>query len=160
VDLQLTAGPHVAAKEWSSQSLYESLPRLGTLDDDLKRFLDTWTGLTPEWHWHRERSENGNTNGPIASRHLVRLWARDQINQLRRQRKTPEAVALAGLWQLVTPVSGAVVLETKAQYKATGLTPVDPLTTPAIVPEPETWGLMIVGTAALALWQRRQKRRH
>jgi hypothetical protein len=160
VDLQITAGPHVAAKEWSAQTLYESLPRLGTLDDDLKRFLDTWTGLTPEWHWHRERSENGNTNGPIASRHLVRLWARDQINQLRRQRKTPEAVALAGLWQLVTPVSGAVVLETKAQYKATGLTPVDPLTTPAIVPEPETWGLMIVGTAALALWQRRQKRRH
>ena len=159
VDLQLTAGPHVAAKEWSAQTLYESLPRLGTLDDDLKRFLDTWSGLAPEWHWRRERSENGNTNGPIASRHLVRLWARDQINQLRRQRKTTEAVSLAGRWQLVTPVSGAVVLETKAQYKAAGLTPVDPLTTPAIVPEPETWALMIVGTGALALWQRRQKRR-
>ena len=160
VDLQVATGPNLAAKEWSSQTLYESLPRLGTLDDDLKRFLDTWTGLAPEWHWRRERSENRNTNGPTASRHLVRLWARDQINQLRRQRKTTEAVALAGLWQLVTPVSGAVVLETKAQYKAAGLTPVDPLTTPAIVPEPETWALMILGTGVLALWHRRQKRRH
>jgi hypothetical protein len=37
---------------------------------------------------------------------------------------------------------------------------VDPLTTPAIVPEPETWALLIVGTGALVLWQRRQKRRH
>ncbi len=160
VDLQVTAGPHLAGKEWSSQTLYESLPRLGTLDDDLKRFLDTWSGLAPEWHWRRERSETGNTNGPTASRHLVRLWARDQINQLRRQRKTTEAVALAGRWQLVTPISGAVVLETKAQYKAAGLTPVDPLTTPAIVPEPETWALMILGTGVLALWHRRQKRRH
>ncbi len=160
VDLQVATGPNLAAKEWFAQSLYESLPRLGTLDDDLKRFLDTGTGLAPEWHWRRERSENRNTNGPTASRHLVRLWARDQINQLRRERKTTEAVALAGRWQLVTPVSGAVVLETKAQYKAAGLTPVDPLTTPAIVPEPETWALMILGTGVLALWHRRQKRRH
>jgi len=52
-----------------------------------------------------------------------------------------------------------VVLETKAQYQAAGLTPVDPLTTPAIVPEPGTWALMIVGTGVLALWQRRQQRR-
>jgi hypothetical protein len=89
----------------------------------------------------------------------VRLWARDRITHLRRHRKTAEAVALAGHWQLVTPVSGAVVLETKAQYQAAGLTPVDPLTTPAIVPEPETWALMVVGTALVTLWQRHQKKR-
>jgi hypothetical protein len=59
---------------------------------------------------------------------------------------------------LVTPVSGAVVLETKAQYQAAGLTPVDPLTTPAIIPEPESWALLILGTGVLVLWHRRQKR--
>jgi hypothetical protein len=110
VDLQITAGPNLAAKEWFAQPLYESVPRLGTLDDDLKRFLDTWSGLAPEWHWRRERSETGNTNGPTASRHLVRLWARDQINQLRRQRKTTEAVALAVIFQAMASAQRAAVI--------------------------------------------------
>lgn len=158
VDLQLTAGPNLAAKAWSTQPLYESLPRLGTVDEDLKRFLDTETGLTPRWRWNRERATRPDLkNTPPASRHLVRLWARDQIDALRRQRKNSDAVELAGRWQLVTPVSGAVVLETKAQYQAAGLTPVDPLTTPAIVPEPGTWALMILGAGLLILGQHRRK---
>ncbi len=186
IDLQAVDGPNLLAREWSAHPLYQALPRLGSLEDDLKRFLETWTGQAPRWHWSLERSENpdrvtatttaGNatTSGATtsgananetnatdatanASRHLVRLWARDRIDLLRRQRKTPDAVALAGLWQLVTPVSGAVVLETKAQYQAAGLTPVDPLTTPAIVPEPETWALLILGTGVLALWRSRSR---
>ena len=159
VDLQVVDGPHLAGREWSSQALYEALPRLGSVGDDLKRFFQEWSGQTPGWRWRMERSEDpGLVDGNAASGHLVRLWARDQVTQLRRHRKTTEAVALAGLWQLVTPVSGAVVLETKAQYKAAGLTPVDPLTTPAIVPEPETWALMALGTALIAVWHRRRQR--
>ena len=50
-----------------------------------------------------------------------------------------------------------MVLETKAQYQAAGLTPVDPLTTPAIVPEPGTWALMILGAGLLILGQHRRK---
>jgi len=46
----------------------------------------------------------------------------------------------------VTPVSGAVVLETAAQYRAAGLEPVNPGTVPTI-PEPE----MVVLVAIVAI---------
>ena len=51
-------------------------------------------------------------------------------------------------YQLVTPVSGAVVLETQAQYDQAGLKPVDPDSVP-IVPEPETW--MLIGVCLVVL---------
>ena len=172
VDVQAIDGPNLAARSWDAHPLYQALPRLGSLEDDLKRFLEHWSGQAPRWHWNLERSADpfhltaakaeiahDAKTDTQASRHLVRLWARDRIDQLRRQRKTTEAVALAGLWQLVTPVSGAVVLETRAQYQAAGLTPVDPLTTPALVPEPHTWALLGLGTGLLLIWHQRPRRR-
>ena len=53
---------------------------------------------------------------------------------------------LAAQFQLVTPVSGAVVLETRQQFAAAGLTPVDPSSTP-VVPEPATVALILGGVA-------------
>jgi hypothetical protein len=46
-------------------------------------------------------------------------------------------------YQLVTPVSGAVVLETMEQFERFGLEPVDPETTPDIIPEPGVCMLMV-----------------
>ncbi len=66
-----------------------------------------------------------------------------------------DAVALASRYQLVTPVSGAVVLETQQDYAAAGLEPVAPGSVPTI-PEPETWALMIVALLAL-LWRRKAR---
>ena len=63
---------------------------------------------------------------------------------------------MARTWQLVTPVSGAVVLETAAQYKANDLTPADPSTTPGIVPEPATWLLLLTGGPFLLALRRRK----
>jgi len=50
---------------------------------------------------------------------------------------------LAERYQLVTPLSGAVVLETKAQYDRAGLKPAEPASVP-VVPEPQTWMLMLL----------------
>lgn len=66
------------------------------------------------------------------------------------EKSLEEATQLAVAYQLVTPVSGAVVLETKQQYTAAGLTPVEPGTVPTI-PEPEMV-MLIVMVAALLLW--------
>ncbi len=50
-----------------------------------------------------------------------------------------------------------MVLETQEQFKAHGLEAVDPLTTPGVVPEPETWALLVVGSA-LVLWFHARRR--
>ena len=54
-----------------------------------------------------------------------------------------------------TPVSGAVVLETKQQYDEAGLQPVPPGSVPT-VPEPETWLLIIVALGVLGLRLRKR----
>ena len=53
-------------------------------------------------------------------------------------------------------VFGVVVLETAAQYKAHGLEPADPATTPGIVPEPGTLGLLLIGAPLLLAARRRR----
>jgi hypothetical protein len=63
---------------------------------------------------------------------------------------TDEAITLAARYQLVTPVTGAVVLETADQYRASGLEPVDAGTVPTI-PEPEMVALLTVAGAFL-IW--------
>jgi hypothetical protein len=57
----------------------------------------------------------------------------------------------------VTPVSGAVVLETKAQYAEAGLAPTDGSEGPNVptVPEPGTWALILSLALALLIARRR-----
>lgn len=50
-----------------------------------------------------------------------------------------------------------MVLETQEQFKAHGLEAVDPLTTPGVVPEPETWALLVVGSALLFCFHARRR---
>jgi hypothetical protein len=64
---------------------------------------------------------------------------------------------LASQYQLVTPVSGAVVLETKQQYDEARLTPVSQATVPT-VPEPHEWALILIACAAL-IWLAWRNRR-
>jgi hypothetical protein len=137
------------------------MPRVESLEDDLVRLLGEVSGKRPihAWKCIRATTDPGSVaDASPASRHLVRLWARDAVHRLLDERKRDEAVALASKWQLVTQVSGAVVLETKEQYDRHGLVAVDPASAPGVVPEPETWALLMVGTAAV-LWQAGRRRR-
>lgn len=86
------------------------------------------------------------------SGHLAKLWAFQRIRALSSSSQGADfekAVRLAVDYQLVTSVSGAVVLENARQYQAAGLQPVDPATVPTI-PEPEVWMLIIIVLAMLA----------
>jgi hypothetical protein len=74
--------------------------------------------------------------------------------------RVPEAQAQkAAQHQLVTPYSGAVVLETQAQYDRAGLKPVDGSTTPQIpttgAPEPSRTLLLMLGLALMVNRRRR-----
>ena len=87
------------------------------------------------------------------SDHLARLWANDEVARILAPRDASledEAITLAARYQLVTPVSGAVVLETEQQYRANDLKPVDAGTVPTI-PEPEMVALLIVAGVFL-IW--------
>ena len=80
------------------------------------------------------------------SDHLARLWANDEVTRIlnaRDEKLNDAAIMLASSYQIVTPVTGAVVLENAQQYSASGLTPVDPGTVPTI-PEPEIVVLLAV----------------
>lgn len=99
------------------------------------------------------RARSAKTSG-----HLARLWAADQVERLLAKGDEPgrqAASELAVRYQLVTPVSGAVVLETAQQYDEAGLTPVDQGSVPT-VPEPEEW-MLIAAVLVLLLWMLRRR---
>lgn len=141
-----------------------SVPRTGTLREDLEKLFARLMGERPSLELVRtsNRVEN-NPQPPEAtetSDHLARLWAKDEVARiltLRDEALNESATSLAVRYQLVTPVSGAVVLETPEQYRAAGLQPVDAGTVPTI-PEPEMVILLLI-MAMFVIWVVCQKRR-
>ncbi len=127
----------------------KSVARLGSLQTDLEGLFARLTGQIPTLEFVRSsnKGESGEVSGTYrASDHLARLWANEEVSRflgMRDDTFNEAAVALAVRYQLVTPVSGAVVLETKQQYDAAGLKPVDAGTVPTI-PEPEMIALLAV----------------
>jgi len=140
------------------------VPRSSAGAEGLHAFLRTLDGSSARIVADRAREAGAAApaSGAQTSDHLARLWARDRIAELLRgvagRPPTPgqrqEALALAGRYHLVTPVSGAVVLESQAQYDEAGLTPADGSQVPT-VPEPGTWALILSLALALVLARRR-----
>lgn len=145
-ELQVGNGPNRIAEKLDGRRALVSVPRMDNLESDVKRLLDRWRGRIAGFSITREPLDSTNSAGTSvrASRHVQRLWARDQAARLVAKRQRDEAVQLASNQQLVTPVTGAVVLETKAQYDQFKLNPADPATVPSI-PEPGVPGLLGLG---------------
>jgi len=161
LDFQTSPGPNRVLEKLNGLAAIQCVPRHGTVSEDLRRMTAIWRGEIQPLGFVREQSEAGSIpldrRGKESSRHLARLWAFDEIQRLIAARQNAEAVELAARYQLVTPVSGAVVLESKEQFDRAGLTPVDPTSVPS-VPEPGTIALLALGTGLLALrrgWKRK-----
>ena len=92
-----------------------------------------------------------------SSKHLARLWAFDEAKRFIVARQVANAIKVGGAYQLVTPVTGAVVLESKQQFDQAGLSPVDSQSVPT-VPEPATLLLAAIGVVLLYMFRRRHKR--
>jgi hypothetical protein len=131
-----------------------SLPRTASLGRDLQRLFGRWKGNEPTFEitWNRAGQDQRPVDGAKqTSSHLARLWAKNEIDVLRRSKGKnylDKAIALATTYQLVTPVSGAVVLESEQQYARADLEPVDPTTVPTI-PEPEIWMLLAIAACVV-----------
>lgn len=155
--VQTANGPDRIEEKLDGVFAVESVPRMGTLQSDLERLFAQLSGRlnTLEFVRSNEKLEQvpNSPNTKETSGHLARIWANDEVAHLITsgdEKSVEEATQLAVAYQLVTPVSGAVVLETKEQYTAAGLKPVEPGTVPTI-PEPEMV-MLIAMVAALLLW--------
>jgi hypothetical protein len=154
VDVETQIGPNRVLEGLDGLNAVHPLPRLGDLGDDLSRLFATWTGRAPRFELIRESVPAApsavNPPGKEASLHLARLWAAAEAKRLLDARQNDAAIKLAARHQLVTPVSGAVVLETQAQYQRAGLQPATPESVP-IIPEPSAAWLLALGLLFLTL---------
>lgn len=136
------------------------IPSTGTLSADLGRLFGEWRGESPaRLVAQRVRVPIVSAAGVKASSQIARLWARDEVARICRPGDpgaAAEASQLAAQHQIVTPVSGAVVLETEEQYREAGLEPVNPKSVPVVTPEPSSLAALAVGVCLLAAWRRRR----
>lgn len=159
--LEAVPGPNKVLEALDTFPFVFPVERSNALSADLGRLIAGWGpgGMTIEAR--RQQLATAQVPREHASKtsdHLARLWATDQIRQLLAQgdpAARQAATDLAVAYHLVTPVSGAVVLETAQQYDEAGLTPVAQGSVPT-VPEPEEWMLM-AAVAILLLWLARRQ---
>lgn len=143
--------------------------RTGKVQDDLREMFAQLSGNVRLMSAVREELKAGEVKagevkaGDVTdtvrvketSLHLARLWAKDEVERLMAAGDEAGAVTLAVKHRIVTPVSGAVVLETQEQYERAGLKAVEAGTVPS-VPEPETV-LLIAVVATLLMWSARER---
>lgn len=158
-ELQTEPGADRIVEQFENYHSFQSIVRMGTIAEDLARGLAQAQGATQNWKFQRsvvdsERAAQADA-AVEGTLQLARLWANETIGRLKSDRKVAEAVKRAALFQLVTPVSGAVVLETREQFAQNGLQPAEVDTVPSI-PEPGTGALLIVSLAALHLARRKK----
>ncbi len=163
-ELQVTPGRDGIVPEWDRVSNIRSVPRSATPGDDLKAFLATLDGNHTRLAWERHKRirmpYDATTTPTRSAGHVARLWAFDEVHRIAIRANWEQefhALELATSYQLVTPLTGAVVLENQQMFDDAGLTPVDASTVPTI-PEPETWALIFVALA-VGLWMVMRGRR-
>jgi hypothetical protein len=161
--VRTTAGADVIEGKLESLAGVRSVPRVGPLHSDLQTLFGRLRGELKTLEFVRTSKKADPAVALLdsveTSDHLARLWANDEVGRILAagdQELNNAATMLAVHYQLVTPVSGAVVLETAEQYRAAGLQPVDAGTVPTI-PEPEM--VILVAIAGLFLaWLLYRKR--
>ncbi len=162
LEVEAQPGPNRILEKLDGLKSVRSLLRLGNLEDDLSRLFAGWTGKLSILDYVREPAGSAaaidHQEGKAASAHLARLWAAEEVSRLCAARRFDDAVRLAARYQLVTPVSGAVVLETQAQYERAGLQAAPPESVPT-VPEPSAAHLLLLALLVLAATHRARRRR-
>ncbi len=161
-DLQTRRGPNLIADNLSGVAAVNSIMRMGDAPQEMRRLFSRFSGESRQFTVTRSKLPGDrraiSSDSKETSKHLARLWALDEVTNLMRlgdDKSSETAMKLASSYQLVTPLTGAVALETQEQYRRAGLEPVAPGSVPTI-PEPEEWLLMLSALSAIfwALFRR------
>jgi hypothetical protein len=156
-DIAIIAGPNRLAEILNMNLALRRGPSVMN-QGDLTAFLQSVSHEQEQWSWRWERSANPPERlGPPVWDHLARQWAAERTDTPGVLITGNELPALAARYQIVTPISGAVVLETAEQYRQHGLDPIDPNSAPQIpsVPEPSSTLLILLSVTAATLHRRR-----
>ncbi len=158
-DVEAVPGPNRLAESIFRTGCVRRGPSLVDPEVDFRKFLDRLLDGREEqtWNWKRSSTSEGLEGDKVWDQ-LARYWASIAAENGTSEKDAAARSELAARYQLVTPVSGAVVLETQRQYDEHGLTPADSDATPSIpgVPEPST-GLLVILTTAAALMRRKRE---
>ena len=157
-EIEAVAGPNRLAEAIYRTGCIRRGPLLLSPEQDFSQFLKNLQTGHEETGWTWKRSATlENLPGTQVWDHLARLWAASAAETTNSPMSDTARAELAARYQLVTLVSGAVVLETQQQYAEHGLTPADGSATPNIPNVPETsTSLLVVLTTAAALMRRRR----
>jgi hypothetical protein len=154
----LVPGPNRLVEALYRSGCLRRLPELPHGADQLGPYLAALRQdqQVPGWQWRRAASSDGLAGRQVWD-HLARVWAATTVADETSPTGEAARSTLAATYQLVTPLSGAVVLETQAQYAAHGLTPGDPAASPQVpnIPEPSTALLVLLTVTAAALRRKR-----
>ncbi|VGO13801.1 hypothetical protein PDESU_02358 [Pontiella desulfatans] len=155
IDFQIGHGPHRLAEQLGDLPGFRAAPRFADTESDLKDLFRSLSNGQTVWEAKRFHAEEQPADAKPATDHLVRLFAWDRIRADLADGipGNEEALRLALKHHLVTPVSGAVVLETKQQFDEANLKPVSSSDVPS-VPEPGT--LVLFAMAALLVFYGRR----
>ena len=158
----LVPGPNVVAKALHENRSIRHLswshnPEL----DPFSNHIRQWSSGEGVWQRSFELVNKIPDLGREATSHIVRLWAWKRVQILQdniSDASKKAALNLAVKYQLVTPLTGAVVLENAEQYATADLQPADGLNSPHIVPEPGTGLLMFLGAVFLSRFVRNRNK--
>jgi hypothetical protein len=169
-DVQIAPGPNRIVENLEKTDKPEILSISKNPGDDINRFISTWKQKRSDFSRKKIQKQEIESLKPDvqASSHIALLWANTEIAKHYKDGNTDEAVNLASRYRLVTPVSSAVVLENKQQYKDAGIEV--PEYKPGKdyefndnigskdamgggVPEPATLWLMVIGIILIAIWK-------
>src|SRR5215831_1843415 len=162
-DLQTRRGANLITENLSGVAAINRVTRMGDASEELRRLFSRFGGGSRQFTVTRAKlpgmPQGTSSDSKETSKHLARLWASGEVTKLLLlgdKQSSDAAMKLATNYQLVTPLTGAVALETQEQYQRAGLEPVKSGTVPTI-PEPEEWLLMFSALLVLSwiLFRRR-----
>jgi hypothetical protein len=150
----MDAGPNTVLEQLNGIGAVKRLAGAGGKVDAVETQVAQWRGDRPAYGYRRwQEAATGDVAGVEVGLDIARLWARDEVAWRAAQWDSAaqsEAQKIALAYQIVTPVSGAVVLETQQQYEQADLTPAAPETVPRVIPEPACVQILVLGGLLLA----------